>query len=76
MARYNMDSRMGEVLNDPEAMAILEKYLPKELLHHPLISVAKKHRIQTAYKYHKMADVSTETADKLLAELFQLEEKN
>ncbi len=66
MGRYTDDTTLDILLKDQEACAIVEKYIGNEILHHPLIGMAKKVKIKTALKYHSYADVDDATAKKYM----------
>ncbi len=73
MGRYTDETTLDILIKDPEACAIVEKYIGSEILHHPLIGMAKKVKVKTAMKYHSYADVDDDTAKKIYDEVMSLE---
>jgi len=67
---FTMDSKVGELLKDPKAVEILEKYVPG-ITKNPLIGLAKGMTLERliAMPQAKNAGITEEMVKNLLAEI-------
>ncbi|HUE99316.1 MAG TPA: hypothetical protein VMN99_08670 [Anaerolineales bacterium] len=67
---YTMDSKVGEILKDPGAVKVLEKYAPG-VSKNPMIGLAKGMTLKTliSMPQAKEAGVTEEMVKKVLAEI-------
>ena len=70
---YTMDSKVGEILKDPVAVKVLEKYAPG-VSKNPMIGLAKGMALKTliSMPQAKEAGVTEEMVKKVLAEINSL----
>jgi hypothetical protein len=67
---YTLDSRVGEILDDTDAVKILEKYAP-DFAKNPMLSLAKGMTLKAilAMPQAKEAGITEEMVTKVLAEI-------
>ena len=70
---YTMDSKVGEILKDPDAVKVLEKYAPG-VSKNPMIGLAKGMALKTliSMPQAKEAGVTEDMVKKVLAEINSL----
>lgn len=62
---------VNQVLNDPQATAVFQKWAP-ELLRHPMIRLAGKMQLSQLVQYAGLANISRETVSNIQRDLEQL----
>ena len=70
---YTLDTRVGEILNDPQAVAILESYVPGASKN-PMLEMAKDMTLKSIIELPqaKQAGITEEMALSVLAEVNKL----
>lgn len=72
MGKYNQDTKIGELLRDDRAVAVIEKYLPG-FRSNPILPMAKLYSVKAAANYAAMMGVSKEDSDRLIQDIMNLE---
>jgi len=72
MGKFNEDSKIRDVLADPQALELIEKYFPGAIKH-PMIPLAKGMKISVMKKFRKQAGLTLEQCESFLKELSELE---
>lgn len=74
MANYNDKTKLRTLLDDPRAVAVVEKYMGADALKSPLIAMAKDYTLGTAMKYYSLAGIPDGTANAMYREIIALEQ--
>ncbi|MGI6701927.1 MAG: hypothetical protein ACOX3U_05670 [Christensenellales bacterium] len=74
MGKFNENSKLKEILADNRALVIIEKYLPG-ILDNSGVKMAKflNPSVKQAMRYREHVNMSEETMQKFLGELFALD---
>lgn len=67
MAKYNKDTKLKEILDDPEACAILKKYYPVDL-DNPMMFMAHGMTLEKCFSFPQVK-VTDEEKEQIYAEL-------
>jgi hypothetical protein len=67
---YTLDSKVGEILDDPKAKEVVEKYAPG-LANNPMVGMAKGMSLRSILNMPqaKQAGVTQEQVEKVLSEI-------
>jgi hypothetical protein len=67
---YTLDSKVGDLLNDPKAKDIVEKYAPS-LANNPMVSMAKGMSLRSVLDMPqaKQAGITEDKVQKVLSEI-------
>ncbi len=67
---YTMDSKVGDILNDPHARQVLERYAPG-ITNNPIIAMVKGMTLRSVLDMPqaKQAGISQQTVEKVLSDI-------
>ncbi len=67
---YTMDSKVGDILNDPHARQVLERYAPG-ITDNPIVAMMKGMTLRSVLDMPqaKQAGLSQQTAEKVLSDI-------
>ncbi len=67
---YTMDSKVGDILNDPHARQVLERYAPG-ITDNPIIAMVKGMTLRSVLDMPqaKQAGISQQTVEKVLSDI-------
>ena len=65
---YSFDLSIGQLLDDPHSRKIFERNVP-QLLHHPMLKMARGFRLRDIEKYASQVGISQQTIVKIRKEL-------